>query len=155
MVDVSTERLWVVRFSSGKSNMKDKPHSGWQCTAVTPPNEERLYQLIHVTQETTTVVWELRAGLNIIFNALETMVATLGYHIVCTRRVPQFLTWEQKEHCMHVCQDLLNQHKAEGDSFLDHIVRDDKMWSHKYKLESNNSPWSGYVNSPSKKKTKT
>ena len=35
-VDVSTVRLWVARFSSGDSDAKDKPRSGWPCTAVTP-----------------------------------------------------------------------------------------------------------------------
>jgi len=39
-VDVSTVRWWVLRFSSGDSNVKDKPHSGWLCTAVTPQNED-------------------------------------------------------------------------------------------------------------------
>jgi len=35
-VDVSTVRRWVARFSSGDSDMEDKPHSGWSCTALTP-----------------------------------------------------------------------------------------------------------------------
>ena len=35
-VDVSTVRQWVARFSSGDSDMKDKPCSGRPCTAVTP-----------------------------------------------------------------------------------------------------------------------
>ena len=30
-VDVSTVRWWVVCFSSGNSNMKDKPCSRWSC----------------------------------------------------------------------------------------------------------------------------
>ena len=34
-MDVSIVSQWVVRFSSGNSAMKDKPHSGWPCTAVT------------------------------------------------------------------------------------------------------------------------
>ena len=46
------------------------------------------------------------------------------------------LTKEWKEQHMQVCQDLLNQYKAEGDSFLDHIITDDKMWCNHYKLES-------------------
>ena len=35
-VDVRTVRQWTVRFSSDNSSMKDKPHSRWPCTAVTP-----------------------------------------------------------------------------------------------------------------------
>jgi hypothetical protein len=34
-VDVSTVRGWVARFSSGDSDVKDKPRSGRPCTAVT------------------------------------------------------------------------------------------------------------------------
>ena len=42
-VDVSTGGGW---FSSGDSDVKDKPHSRRPCTAVTPRNEERHDQLI-------------------------------------------------------------------------------------------------------------
>ena len=49
-VDLSTVRWWVVCFSSVNSNVKDKPCSGWPCTAVTPQNEEHLDQLIHTNQ---------------------------------------------------------------------------------------------------------
>jgi len=38
-VDVSTARRWVACFSSGDSDVKDKPRFGWPCTAVTPRNE--------------------------------------------------------------------------------------------------------------------
>jgi len=53
-VDVSTVRRWVARFSSGDSDVKDKPRSGRPCTAVTPRNEERLDQLIRANRRITT-----------------------------------------------------------------------------------------------------
>ena len=53
-LDVSTVRWWVVLFSSGKNNMKDKPRSGWSCTAVTSPNAECLDHHIHMNQQITT-----------------------------------------------------------------------------------------------------
>jgi hypothetical protein len=46
------------------------------------------------------------------------------------------LTQEHKEHCIQDCQDLLNQYKAEGDSFLDRIITSDERWCHHYELES-------------------
>ena len=46
------------------------------------------------------------------------------------------LTQEHKEHHIQVCQDLLNQYKAEGDSFLDRIITGDETWCHHYELES-------------------
>jgi len=51
--------------------------------------------------------------MNISFSALETMVATLKYHKICTL-YPQMLTQEKRKHHMQVCQDLLNQCEAEG-----------------------------------------
>jgi len=46
--------LWVARFSSGDSDVKDKPRTGRPCTAVTPRNEERLHQLIRANRRITT-----------------------------------------------------------------------------------------------------
>jgi len=46
------------------------------------------------------------------------------------------LAKERKEHRMHVCQDLLNQYEAEGDSFLDRIITGDETWCHHYEPES-------------------
>ena len=79
-VDVSTERRWVACFSSNDSDVKDKPRSRQPCTAVTPRNEERLYQLICTNWQITNR--ELCTELNIGFNVLETMVAKLEYHKV-------------------------------------------------------------------------
>jgi len=114
--------------------VKDKPRSRRPCTAVTPQNEEHLDQLIHVNRRIMTR--ELCTELNIGFSVLETMVAMLEYCKVCARWVPQVLTQEHKEHCMKVCQDLLNQNEAEGDSFLDHIITGDETWCHHYEPES-------------------
>ena len=79
-VDVSTVRRWVARFSSGDSDVQDKPRSGRPRTAVTPRNEERLDQFIRANRRITTR--ELCTELNIGFNVLETMVAALEYRKV-------------------------------------------------------------------------
>ena len=102
-VNMSAVRWWVVRFSSGDGNMKDKPCSGQPCTAVTPQNAKRLDQLTHVNCQITTK--DLGTELNISFSALEMMVATMERHEVYIRWVPQMLTQEKKE--QKVCQDLL------------------------------------------------
>jgi len=46
--NVLTLRQWVMCFSSGDSNMKDKPCFRWPRTAVTPLNEEHLNHLTQV-----------------------------------------------------------------------------------------------------------
>jgi len=153
-VDVSTVRWWVARFSSGDSDVKGQPLSGQPCTAVTPRNEEHLDQLIRANRWITTR--ELCTELNIGCNVLDMMVATLEYRKVCARWVPRMLTQEHKEHHMQVCQDLLNQYKAEGDSFLDHVITGEETWCHHYEPESKQQSmeWR-HVNSPSKKRFKT
>jgi len=45
-VNMSAVRQWVLCFSSGGNNVKDKPCSGWLCIAVALQNEEHLAQLI-------------------------------------------------------------------------------------------------------------
>lgn len=50
----------------------------------------------------------------------------MEYCEVCARWVPQMLIQELKEHCMQVCQDLLNQYEAKGGSFLSHIITSDE-----------------------------
>ena len=130
-MDVSTVRRWVMRFSNGDCDVTDKPRSGRPCTAVNSQNKERLDQLIRANQQITTR--ELCTELNVGFNALETMLATLGYRKVCARWVPRVLTQEQKDHQMQVCQDLLNHY---SDSFLDRIITGDETLSQHYDSES-------------------
>jgi len=84
----------VERFSSGDSDVKDKPRAGRLCTAVTPRNEERLNQLIRANRRIRTR--ELCTELNIGFNALATMVASLKFRKVCARWVSRMLTQEHK-----------------------------------------------------------
>jgi len=133
---------WTADFSSGDSNVKDKPHSGWPCIAIKTQNKEHLDQLIHASQWIMTREWY--AELVISFNTLEMMVAVLEYHKVCGRWVPQVLTEENKEHHMQVSQDLLNQYKTKGDSFLDWIIVSDEAWCHHYESESNHQFWSSH-----------
>ena len=140
-------------FSSGDSGVKDKPRSGWPCTAFTSRNEERLDHQIRANRRITAR--ELCAELNIGFNALETMVATLEYRKICARWVPRMLKQGHKEHRMQDCQELLNEYEAEGDSFLDRIITGDATRSHHYEPQSKrlSMEWR-HVNYPSKKKFK-
>ena len=96
-LNVSIVGWWVVHFSGGDNDMKDKPCSGWQCTAVNSWNEECLNQLVCMNWRiiTTKFCTELNNG----FNMLEMMVATLEYLKVYSKWVPQTSTQEQKECC--------------------------------------------------------
>jgi len=100
-VEVITVRWRGVRFSRGDSNGKDKPWSGGPCTAVTGQNEEHLDQLNHLNWQITSR--EPCKELNIIFNALKTLVVMSAYLEVCARWVPQLLRQEQEKHDMQAC----------------------------------------------------
>jgi len=65
--------------------------------------------------------------LNGSFNVFETIAATLEYNSLW--QIGHKNAHTGKQHHMQVCQ---GQYKAEGDSFLDHITADDKMWCHPY-----------------------
>ena len=75
--DMGTVRQWVVCFTSGDSDMKDKPHSGQPHTAFPPQNEEHFDQVICVNWQ--IMICELHRELNINFSVLETMEAMLEY----------------------------------------------------------------------------
>src|SRR5215475_11816624 len=55
-----------------------------------------------------------------------------------------------------VCEDLLDQYEAEGDSFLDRIITSDETWCHHYEPESKQKSmqWR-HPSSPAAKKFKT
>ena len=99
---------------------------------------------------------EQHTELRISFNALKMMVATLEHCKACARWVPWIHTWEQKEQCVQVCEDLFNQYKAEGDNCLDLIINSDKMQCHHYKPYSKRqfTEWQ-HVNPTLKKRFKT
>ena len=53
-MDVGTMKRWVMCFSSGDSDLKDRPYSGQPCTALAPQNEECLNQFIYMNQQIMT-----------------------------------------------------------------------------------------------------
>ena len=66
------------------------------------------------------------------------------------------LTQEHKEHHTQVCQDLLNQYEAEGESFLYCIITGDEAWCHHCEPKAKQQSMEcRHVNSPSKRKFKT
>jgi len=113
----------VVCFSSG-NNVKDKLHSRCSCTTVTPQIGEHLIQLIirlgsaDYSQETVHRLVGNDDGSVEILQSLHE-VGPMSTHI-----------GTEREHCMHICQYLLNKYEAEGDSFLDLIITGDEAWCH-------------------------
>jgi len=97
-VDVGTGRWWAIHFSSGVSDMKDKPHFGWACTAITSWNEKHSCKSADYDQETVCrAQYQLQCignndGNTGILQSLcqeDSMDAHTG----------------KKEHCMQVCQE--------------------------------------------------
>jgi hypothetical protein len=57
----------------------------------------------------------------------------LGFCKVCARWVPKQRTEEHKQHCLEICQCLLNCY---WDAFLRHIITGHETWLHYFKPES-------------------
>ena len=154
-VDVSKVRQWVAHFSSGNSDVQDKPRSKRPCTAVTPRNEERLDQLI-------CAIWRIRTRelcteLNIGFNALETMVATLEYRKVLCQVGPHELSHRNIKNTVRKVVGTYwtnTRLKVTVSWIASSLVTE--MWCHHYEQESKQQSMERqHVNSPSKKKFKT
>jgi len=55
------------------------------------------------------------------------------------------LKQKQKEHSVHICQELLHTHEDIGESFLDCIITGDETWCHHYELMTKQQSMSGDV----------
>jgi len=66
--------------------------------------------------------------------------------------VSRELTAEHKRKCVEIFQRLLDRYKNEGEDFSSRIVTGDKMWVHRYEIESKMQymEWK-YPGSPAKK----
>lgn len=94
-----------VCFSSGGSDMRERPCSRWPCTAASSCNEEHLDQLICANRQIMTM--ELRTVLNVRFSAIDTMLVTLEYCKVLPGG-SHGCSHGHEDHWMYVCQDLLD-----------------------------------------------
>jgi len=91
IVDVNTVKRWLVRFSTGNSDIKDSHVSDTHAhLSHHKQNEECPNQLIRTNWQMT--IREPCAELNISFTALKAIVAVLEYIKVCARWVPQMNT---------------------------------------------------------------
>ena len=73
--------------------------------------------------DTSECSWRLNSGCwhsEAESGVLQLVVAILEYQKIHTRLTHMHEL--QEEHCMQVCQELLNEYEAEGDSFLDCII---------------------------------
>ena len=77
-MDVRTVRWWVARFSSGDSDVKDKPRSRRTCTAFTPRNEERGLRGQHFPSNDAVVravkQWAISAGADFYERGMQALV---------------------------------------------------------------------------------
>jgi len=136
-MDVSTVRWWVVYFSSGSSSERCERQAMFQMVMNSYHTTKWREPITANPHESADYEWgNVYRAEHQSFNALETMVDMLEYRQVCTRSILWKLEQGQKEQCMQVCKDLLNQHKAEHDSVLDYIITSDKMCCLHYELES-------------------
>jgi len=69
-------------------------------------------------------------------SAYEIIHNRLAFHKVCAWWFPKQLTELHKEKCLDICKWLLDRYGAEGDHFLEWIIKGDETWIHRIEPES-------------------
>ena len=121
---------WVVRFSSGDSDVKRQ--ATFQVTIYSWHSTKwRAFLSAHQCKSVDCDQGTLcRAEYQL--QCVGNDCGIVGISQILHQVDPQVA--HRKKHCMQVWQNLLNQYKAEGDSFSDHIIHGDKIWCHRYEF---------------------
>ena len=110
---------WHKRFVESREDVEDDPKSGRHCTSTTNTNIEKVWQLVHSDRRLTICVTANEVGMD--KEMVRTiLVDTLGMRIaegVCVEMMPRLLTVEQKAQRLNACRDILQQMKADKNSW--------------------------------------
>ena len=116
---------WTEKFKNGVTSVEDSPRPGPAFTAVTEDNIAAVENVIQENRRVT--VKEVTSLLDISVRSAHHIIHDdLKSRKVCARWVPKRLTPEMKERRVDACQELLRQHEADGEAFLQRIVTGDE-----------------------------
>ena len=125
---------WLRRFKEGREDVEDDPRSGRLSTSTTEKNVEIVRQ---------KVLGDRRLTVRMIANELDmncervwTIITKhLGMRKICAKMVPRLLNEQQKERCVQVCHDILEELETEP-NLLGRVITGDESWIFEYDLET-------------------
>ena len=115
---------WHKRFNSGLEEVEDDPKSGRPSTTKTADNIGKVNELVRSDRRLT--VRMMAEELNINRESVRIILSEeLSMRKMCAKMVPKLLSDDQKQHCVRVCEDTLEEIGADPD-FLRHIITGDE-----------------------------
>ena len=103
---------WHRRFKEGREEVEDKYKSGRPSTSRTDENVERVRQKVRSDHRLTVRMIADELGMNS-KRLWRIITEDLGMRKICEKMVPRLLNEGQKEQCVQVCQDILEQLETE------------------------------------------
>jgi histone-lysine N-methyltransferase SETMAR len=146
---------WIEMFKNGWTGVTDAEHSGCLSTSTRDEKQEQAGALIHDNRRTRVRDTATRSDISQ-GSSHTIMHDILGYHKVCARWVPKFLTEEHNHNHSDISAHLLEWYQTEDEHFFNYVIIADETWIHHYDPESKHQSmyWKDPA-SPSSKKIKT
>jgi len=142
---------WHKRFKEGRDSVDNNPRSGRPTTSKTDDCVAQVQELIRVNRRLT--IRELSVKVGVSYGTCQAiMTQDLNMRRVAAKFVLRILTAKQKEWCLSVATNMLQE--AESDeNFMGQIIMGDEMWVYGYDLETKrqSSQWKS-ADSPGPKK---
>ena len=116
---------WVERFQNGRQNVSDEHRRGRPVSVETETVKRQIEQRIRDYRRVT--IDEIAVEFNMTYGSAYSIDHNdLGYRKVCSRWVPRQLSNDQKRARQTICQEHLDRHAREGDTFLHRTVTGDE-----------------------------
>lgn len=125
---------WHSRFKNGRTSLDDDERSGRPSTSTSPETVHEVERI--VLEDRRTTICEIADQLEISFGSVQSILTSnLGMHRVAAKFMPRLLTSDQKQFRVEVCQDLLQQSRADP-TFLSKLITGDETWVYGYDPET-------------------
>jgi len=144
---------WFKRFKDGRTSTDDDARSGRPSTSINDDNVAKVNALVRSDRRLT--IREMAEECNISFGSCqEILTEKLQMRRVAAKIVPKLLTEDQKQHRIHLSEELL-QKANDDESFLKHVITGDETWVFGYDVETKaqSSQWTS-KGSPGPKKAR-
>ena len=100
---------------------KDDERSGRPVTSTRPQLVQEVERRVRLNRRVT--INELADSVDVSFGSVQAILtSTLGMRRIAAKFVPRLLTNDKKEHCVEVCEDLL-QRVQEDPLFTSHLIK--------------------------------
>ncbi len=140
-VTPKTVRVWMNKFNSGETQVKDKARSGHPRSARTPGNIQAVLNAIQTDRRST--IEDLAAATNISKTGVHNIIKKdIKFSKLAPKFVPHLSTPEQKRFRVQMCE--LNLQSLKDDpEFLRKIVTGDESWVSVFEMElkKNSKEW--------------